>query len=83
MAKKFDVYFMVAKENLPFTKYPVLLELKSRHGVDMGPAYHTPDSAKAFASYIAVNQRQTFLNALSSFGSRFFSFFDGRNNRCW
>ena len=34
MAKKFDVCFMMAKESLPFTKYPVLLELESRHGVD-------------------------------------------------
>ena len=32
MAKKFDVCFMMAKESLPFTKYPMLLELESRHG---------------------------------------------------
>ena len=40
----------------------------------MGPAYRMPDSAKAFTSYIAESQRQTFLNALSSVGSCLFSF---------
>ena len=74
MAKKFDVCFMMAKESLPFTKYPSLLELESRHGVDLGPAYRTPDSAKAFTGYIAKSQRQNFLNALSSSGTLFFSF---------
>ena len=74
MAKMFDVCFMMAKESLPFTKYPALLELESRHGVDLGPAYHRPDSAKTFTTYIAKSQHQAFLNALSSSGSRFFSF---------
>ena len=74
MAKKFDVCFMMAKESLPFTKYPALLDLESRHGVDLGPAYHTPDSAKTFTSYIAKSRRQTFINTLSSYGSHFFSF---------
>lgn len=59
MAKKFDVCFMLAKESLPFTKYPTLLELKYRHGVDLGPAYRMPDSAKAFTSYIAKSQHRT------------------------
>jgi len=77
MAKKFNVCFMMAKKSLPFTKYPTLLELESRHGLDLGPAYRMPDSAKAFTSYIAKSQCQTFLNALSSSGSRFFSFLMG------
>ena len=59
MAKKFDVCFMMAKESLPFTKH-----LESRHGVDLGPAYHTPDSAKTFTSYISKSQCQTFINTL-------------------
>ena len=74
MARKFDVCYMMAKESLPFTKYPALLELESRHGVDLGPAYRMPDSAKSFTSYIAKSQRQTFLNTLSSSGLRFLSF---------
>ena len=70
MAKKFNVCFMMAKESLPFTKYPALLELESRHGVDLGPACHTPDSTNTFTSYITKSQLQTFLNALSCSGSR-------------
>ena len=75
MANKFDVCFMMAKESLLFIKYPTLLELESHHGVDLGPAFCTPDSAKAFTSYIAKSQRQTFLNALTSSTSCFFFVF--------
>ena len=74
MAKKFDVCFMMAKESLPFTKSPSLLELKSYHGVYLGPAYRTPDSAKAFTGYNAKSQHQNVLNVLSSSGTLFFSF---------
>ena len=70
MAKKFIVCFMMAKESLPFTKYPALLELESRHGVDLGPACQTSDLANTFTSYNTKSQRQTFLNALSCSGSR-------------
>ena len=82
MANKFDVCFMMAKESLPFIKHPALLVFESHHRVDLGPAYRTPDSAKAFTSYIAKSQCQTFLNALSSSGSHFFIFFfmDGTTN---
>ena len=40
--EKFDVCFMMAKESLPFIKYPALLELESRHGVDLGSATVCP-----------------------------------------
>ena len=46
MAKKFDVCYTMAKESIPFTKYPALSEMESRHGVDIGHAYRTPDSAR-------------------------------------
>ena len=31
----------------PFAKYPALLQLEEHHGVDVGSAYRTPDSAKS------------------------------------
>ena len=52
------------KENIPFSKYPSLLELEDRHNVDIGPAYRTPDSAKTFTSFIATCQRNDFLGKL-------------------
>ena len=46
MRKKFDICYVMAKQSIPFAKYPVLIELESRHGVNLGPAYRAPDSAK-------------------------------------
>ena len=33
---KFDICFVMAKENMAFQKYPALHELETRHGVDLG-----------------------------------------------
>jgi len=44
---------MMAKENIPFRKYPAIFELGERHGVDLGSAYKTKGSAKHFTHYIA------------------------------
>ena len=46
MGKKFDICYMLAKENLPFRKYPAIHELESCHGGDLGQSYATKDSAK-------------------------------------
>ena len=54
----------MAKEGIPFAKYPALLHLEQHHAVDVGHAYHTTNSAKQFTTYIARSQRQEFLNAL-------------------
>ena len=64
MEKKFNLCFVMAKEGIPFAKYPALLDLEQRHAVDVGHAYHTTDSAKQFTTYIARSQRQEFLNTL-------------------
>ena len=44
MGRIFDVCFMMAQEGIAFAKYPSLLELEKRHGVDLGHAYTTADS---------------------------------------
>ena len=53
----------VAKEGVAFRKYPALEE---RHGVDLGFAYKTDESAKTFTHFIAESQRQCFLDKCSS-----------------
>ncbi len=72
MGKKFDVCYMLAKENLAFRKYPAIHELESRHGVDLGQSYATKDSAKLFTHYIAESQRTAFMESLST--AHFYSF---------
>ena len=54
-----------------FSKYPALLELEARHGVDLGFAYYA-DSAISFTGYIASSQRKAFFHSLSS-TTRFYS----------
>ena len=36
MGKKFDICYIIAKENMAFRKYPAIHELESRHGVELG-----------------------------------------------
>ena len=37
----FDAAYMLAKEEMPFTKYPAIVELEKRHGVSLGSTYGT------------------------------------------
>ena len=72
MGKKFDICYMLAKENLPFRKYPAIHELESCHGVDLGQSYATKDSAKSFTHCIAESQRRAFVERLLN--KQFYSF---------
>ena len=38
MKQKFDICYVMVKENLPFTKYLVLHKLELRHGMNLGQA---------------------------------------------
>ena len=76
---KFNVCYMMAKQSLPFAKYPPLLELQAHHGADLGSSYNTPDSAKIFTTYIAKSLWQSFLNTISASNISFFSFLDSNN----
>lgn len=73
MERKFDICYAMAKESMAFKKYPLLYELEVWHGVNLGQAYKTKDSAKSFTHYIAESQRQNFISSLSA-TSRFYSF---------
>ena len=71
---KFNICYMMAKQSLPFAKYPPLLELQAHHGADLRSSYNTADSAKIFTTYIAKSLRQSFLNTISASNISFFSF---------
>ena len=36
VGKLFDAAYMLDKEEMPFTKYPAIVELEERHGVSLG-----------------------------------------------
>ena len=46
-------FYLLAKENLPYTKYPSIHEFLERHGVELGFSYKTRESAHNFTHYIA------------------------------
>lgn len=50
---KFEVAYSIAKEELPLSKYPQLLKLEEKHGVDIGTAYRNDMSCNVFISHIA------------------------------
>ena len=79
--KKFDISYVLAKESMPFTKYQALHQLEQRHGVDLGEAYKTRESARSFVHYIAESQRQQFHHKLLS-QCNFYSFLmDGSTDK--
>ncbi|KAL5457233.1 hypothetical protein EMCRGX_G034478 [Ephydatia muelleri] len=41
IVKLFDATYILAKEEMPFTKYPAIVELEKRHGVSLGSTYGT------------------------------------------
>ena len=71
MKRKFDICYLMAK-GMAFEKFPALHELLYRHGVSIGSTYVTPQSAKLFTHYIALAQREAFINQLSM--AKFYSF---------
>ncbi len=71
--KKFDISFVLAKEHIPFTKYPAIHQLEERHGVDLGAAYKNRDSAQNFTHYIAESQRRQLQTDLGASDCNFYS----------
>ena len=52
---------MLAKEEIPFTKYPAVLELEKRHGVSLGTAYATGHKCRDFTVLIGESMRDNVL----------------------
>ena len=51
--KKFDIAYLVAKEEMPVIKYNSILALEERHGVKLGTAYKNENTAGTFMDYIS------------------------------
>jgi len=66
MERKFDICYMLVKENMAFRKYTPIYDLELRHSVNLGHSYKTKDSAKNFTHYIAESQKNEFPQSLSS-----------------
>ena len=69
--RKFDIAYMIAKENIAFSKMAALCELQERHGVDLGSGYKNEKACATFVDYISLEQRRMLVNSLDR--ARFFS----------
>ena len=69
--RQFEISFVLAKEHIPFLKYPAIHDLEERHGVDLGITYKNRDTARNFIHYIAESQRKHLYTTLAS--SHFYS----------
>ena len=49
---KFEVAYFIAKEELPLKKFPKLLKLEEKHGVEIGNSYRSDNSCNVFINHI-------------------------------
>ena len=50
--KKFDIAYLIAKEELPMTKYAAIIDLEKKHAVDLGTTYCNEMQAATFITNI-------------------------------
>ena len=65
MTRKFDIAYMISKENLPFTKMKAVCELEERHGAEFGQGYKNDHACATFIEFIAHEQQEQLMAALS------------------
>ena len=58
--RKFDIAYLIAKENMAFAKMGPLCALDERRGVDLGQGYKTKLACASFVDYIAQEQQKTY-----------------------
>ena len=62
----FEVAYMILREEMPFTKFPAIVELDKRHGVCVGQTYHTEHKCQEFVSIIRETMSDDLVQALRS-----------------
>ena len=55
---------MISREEMPFTKFPAIVELDKRHSVCLGQTYHTGHKCQEFASIIGETMSDDLAEAL-------------------
>ena len=63
--KKFEVAFMIAKNNMAMTKMKPICELEERHRVDLGQGYKNNQTCASFIKFIALDQQRSLVDTLS------------------
>ena len=63
MERKFELCFVMAKESIPFIKYPAIMQLEERQGVDLGHAYRT--LSHSLVSLLQVSARASLIQLVA------------------
>ena len=71
VSRLFEVAYMISREEMPFTKFPAIVELDKRHGVCLGQTYHTEHRCQEFTSIIGETMSDDLVEALR--GCRYMS----------
>ena len=61
--RKFDIAYMIVKENLAFTKLKSVSELKERHGVNLEGGYKNDQACATFVQFIAREQQNSLIRS--------------------
>ena len=65
MKHRFDVAYMIVKENLMFTKMKAVCELEERYDAELGQSYKNDCTCAVFIEFIVCKQQQQLTAALS------------------
>ena len=71
VSKLVDLVYVVANQEMPFSKYPALIELEKRHGVQLGDTYTTEHKCSELTCLIGLTMRDSVLTSLKQ--ARYFS----------
>ena len=66
VSRLFEVAYMISREEMPFTKFPAIVELDKRHGICLGQTYHTEHKCQEFAGIIGETMTDDLVEALRS-----------------
>ncbi|CAB4031534.1 Hypothetical predicted protein [Paramuricea clavata] len=72
---KFEIAYFIAKEELPLKKYPKLLKLEEKHGVEIGNSYRSDKSCNVFINHIGEDLGKNLQKKVTE--CKFFQCFDG------
>jgi len=63
--RKFNIAYMICKENMVFSKMAPLCELLEWHGVNLGSGYKNQKACATFVDYISQEQQHVVVNSLA------------------
>ena len=64
VSRLLEVVYMISREEMPFTKFPSIVELDKRHSVCLGHTYHTGHKCQEFASIFGETMSDDLVEAL-------------------